>query len=270
MKRNAVIIIVLAAVVLGFVSWGGYTWNRKRNTPPRPVSYENMAELVGDIQRLEALKISKGLTWQDTYRLAVAYIQRGEAKEAVPLLEDAARRRPGFSKIYESLGMAYYRQGIPDKAIEAWDKALKADPKAEFLKGMIDRAKTRQEILKRVSALELESKAADAGWEKRFELAALYLSVNRVVDARAELDKVVSVKKDSSQVYDAIAEANALSGDFEKAIEAEKKALRLDPKNEVLKKRLSEMERVGKGIKEGQNHRDGLPDVTPVAPNQTR
>lgn len=258
MKRNTVIAVVLAVAVLGLASWGGYSWYRAHNALPRPVIYSGMEELNGDIRRLEALKGSRGFSWQDSYRLAVAYIQRGEPGAAIPLLEDAARRRPGFSKTHESLGMAYFRQDKLDKAIEAWDRALKTDPSAEFLKGMIERARQRREILKRISALEPELKAADAGWEKRFELAALYLSVNRVKDAKAELDRVVSVKKDSSQVYDAIAEANALSGDFEKAVEAEKKALKLDPENDTLKKRLAEMERVGKGVKEGKDHRGGM------------
>ncbi len=39
-----------------------------------------------------------------------------------------------------------------------------------------------------------------------------------------------------------MAEANALSGDFVKAVEAEKEAPRLDPMNETLKKRLAKIE----------------------------
>lgn len=258
MKRKKVIAVVLAVVVLGLIAWSGYSRYRAHNALPGPVLYRGMEELNGDIRRLEALKGSRGLSWQDSYRLAVAYIQQGDPGAAVPLLEDVARRRPGFSKTYESLGMAYFRQDRLDKAIEAWDRALKIDPSAEFLKGMIERARQRQEIFKRISALELELKSNGNGWEKRFELAALYLGVKRVEDAKAELDRVASVKKDSPLVYDAIAEANALSGDFEKAVEAEQKALRLDPKNEVLKKRLAEMERVRKGIKEGKDHMGGM------------
>lgn len=257
MKRKTIIAITVLAV-LGVASWVGYLRYRAHNALPGPVLYRGMEELNGDIRRLEALKGSRGLSWQDSYRLAVAYIQKGDPGPAVPLLEDAARRRPGFSKTYESLGMAYFRQDKLDRAIEAWDKALKIDPSSEFLKGMIERARQRQDIFKRISALELELKTGDSGWEKRFELAALYLGVNRVEDAKVELDRVTSVKKDSPLVYDAIAEANALSGDFEKAVEAEQKALRLDPKNEVLKKRLVEMERVGKGIKEGKDHMGGM------------
>lgn len=251
MKRNTAVIIVVAALLAVAAGWGGYTWYKKANTPPEPVLYKTASELDSDIQRLEGLKKAKGLSWQDNYRLAVAYIQRGRSNDALPILEEVAAKRPNFSKTFESLGMVYYRTDKLDKAIEAWDKALKLNGKAEFLKEMIERAKRKQGVLSRVSVLEKEVQADSGAWQKRFELAVLYLSLKRVEEASSQLSKALESKKDSPEIYDGIAEINAIRGDFDRAVEAEKKAVRLDPKNEVYKKRLAEMEKVREGIKKG-------------------
>lgn len=245
MKRNIIIpVLVIVFLVTGAGLYVHYSRKSTLKTLPTSVVYKDGAELHADIRRLEKLKES-GLSWQDTFRLGVAYIQEGRVDEAIPLLEDVARVYPDFPKTYESLGMAYFKINRYDKAIELWEKSLKIEPKAEFLKEMIERAKGKMAILGRISDLEKQIKAADAAWQKRFELAILYLSVNRTIDAKAELEEVLKVKKDSADVYDAIAEAHALTGDFDKAIDAEKMALKLHPKNiELLKKRLSDMEKI--------------------------
>lgn len=252
MKRGTVVIISLvAAVSIGIAAWGGYSWSKEKNTPPPQVTYNNVAELDKDIERLEKLKGSGGLSWQEAYTLGVAYVQKGNIKRAVPLLEDVARRRPSFSKTFGSLGMAYFRSDEPGKAAEAWEKALKLDPKAEFLKEMIERAKRKTEVLDRIASLENE---ADAEWQKKFELAALYMGVKRFEEAKSQLMKIIAVKGDSPEVYDALAETYAITGDFDKAIDAERKAVRLDPKKEILRKRLSEMEKVRAGLKKKAIH----------------
>lgn len=240
LKQN-VNIAVLVVIILSAVVF--YNRDVKDNTPPPPIVYKDLTELDKDIERLEKLK-GDSLSWQDTFRLGVAYIQKDRVTDAIPVLEDALRKNPDFPKTYESLGMAYFKINRYDKAIELWERALKMEPKAEFLKEMIERAKGKMALFGRISDLEKEMKAEDAGWQKKFELAILYLTVNRIHEAKLQLEEIVKVKKDSADVYDAIAEAHALTGDFDKAIDAEKTALKLRPKNiEILQKRLSEMEK---------------------------
>jgi len=113
---------------------------------------------------------------------------------------------------------------------------------------MINRGKQKIEFEKRILTLEQEVKDSQAAdWQKKFELAALYLAVNRVDDGKARLEEIIKVKKDIPEVYDAIAHAYAMSGDFEKAVDAEKRAVKLRPSDEKFKKRLAELERVMEG-----------------------
>lgn len=244
MKRNVIItvlVILFLTVAAGLYKF--YSKESPSKTPPPKMVYKNIYELDEDVKRLEALRSAKGLSWQEAYRLGTLYMRKERVNEAITELESSARMYADYPKTYESLGMAYFKTGKIYKAIELWEKALKMDPKAENLKEMISQGKGRMSLLDRISVLEKEIKPGDANWEKRFELSILYLSVNRIDEAKAGLEEVLKVKKDSPDVYDAMAEANAQSGDFEKAIESEKKALSLNPKSDVLKKRLSDMEK---------------------------
>lgn len=252
-KRNIIIVIIVIGVT-GIVAWAGYGWYVRKNTPPEPVVYKDIAELEEDIKRLESLRSAGALSWQELYRLGVAYIQRGRPAEAVGVLEESKRRHSGFLKTYESLGMAYFRIDQPGKAVETWEAALKVDPKAAFLNEMIERGRKKMDYSSRIAALEKEVKLDKAVvWTKRFELAALYLSIRRPTEARATLEEILRVKKDVPEVYDALAEAYALQGDFIKALEAEKKALKIKPKNEAFKKRVSEMESLAKGMRTAES-----------------
>lgn len=248
-------LIIFLVVLIGAVIGGGYYWYKKQNEPPRTVEYKDITEVDKDIARLEPLDKTGRLSWQDKYLLGVAYIQKGRVADAAKILEDVTRLHHNFYKTYESLGMAYYRMDDMEKAVSTWEKAIKMSPQIAHLEDMINRGKQKLEFRKRISILEEEVKDSHAGWQKKLELAALYLAVNRVDDAKTRLEEIVKAKKDSPEVYDAIAHAYAMSGDFEKAVDAEKRAVKLRPSDENLKKRLAEVERVMEGIKKGEYHK---------------
>ncbi len=248
-------IIILVVVAVGAGGAGWYYWSVV-NAPPQPVEYTDPLALREEIQRLERLKDKGRLSWQDTYRLGVAYIQTGRIEDAVDALEEAKRKKPDFSKTYESLGMAYYRLGRWNEAIATWQKAMSINPEARFLEEMIGLARRKIDINKRILSLEEEIKGTDRPeWQKRFELAILYLSEKRIDEAERHLEEVVKIKKDDATVYDALAQVYALKGEYEKAVEAEKKAVELKPDDETLKRRLKEMERITEALKKGDYHK---------------
>ncbi|MBI3753947.1 MAG: tetratricopeptide repeat protein [Deltaproteobacteria bacterium] len=253
MKKIAISIAV-AVVVIGAAIGGDY-WYKRQNEPPPVVVYKDIDEMDRDIERLESLQKAGRLKWQEAYRLGVAYIQRGRVSDAARTLDDVVKRHPDFYKTYESLGMAYYRMDDMEKAIATWEKAVKMSPQAAHLEDMIARAKQRVEFKKRISVLEQEIKQGSADWQKKFELAALYLGMRRADEAKALLEDVLKVKRDSPELYDAVAQTYAVSGDFEKAVDAEKKAVKLKPSDENLKKRLAEMQRLRDAIKKGEYHK---------------
>ncbi|HHL40087.1 MAG TPA: tetratricopeptide repeat protein [Deltaproteobacteria bacterium] len=236
-------LVVVMALLIGGVIYGGYYGYKLKNTPPEQVVYTDAAQMQEDIERLEGLKKSRGLSWQDAYRLGVAYVQSGRIAEAVAQLEDVAERRPRFYKTYVSLGMAYFRSGEYEKAVSAWNTAMELDPEqSAFLDEMIKRAERKIEFIKRIAELEEEIQRPGASWEKRFELATLYFGMKEVAKAREQLEEVVKSRKDMPEVYDALSRTYMMEGRVKDAADALGRAAELSPDNEDYKKRLSEME----------------------------
>lgn len=255
MKKVA-IIIAAVVVAVGAAIGAGYYWYTKQNEPPPVIIYQNIDEVDKDIARLEPLEKAGKLKWQDEYQLGVAYIQKGKISDAAAALENVAKRHPDFYKTYESLGMAYYRMDDMEKAAQTWEKAMKMSPQAAHLEEMIGRAKQKIEFKKRISMLEQEIKKGGAGWQKKFELAALYFGMRKTEEAKALLEDVLKEKKDSPELFDAAAQAYAASGDFERAVNAEKKAVKLKPSDENFRKRLAEMQKIRDAVKKGEYHKE--------------
>lgn len=254
--KKIIIIVIAAIVIIGVIISGGYYWHKKQNEPPPVVVYQDITEVDNDIARFEPLYKAGKLRWQDMYLLGVAYMQKGRVADAAKILEEVVKLHPNFYKTYESLGMAYYRMDDIEKAVSIWEKVVKMSPQTVHLEDMINKGKQRIELKKRVVSLEQEMKQGQVDWQKKFELAILYIATKRVADAKTLLEDVLKTKKDSAEVYDVVAQAYAMSNDFEKAVNAEKKAVKLKPKDENFKKRLAEMERVREGFKKGEYHKN--------------
>ncbi len=255
MKKVLKLIVVLICVVA--VSAVVVYYYHKKDRPPEVVDYKDFAALQKDVERLEAARGKHGLSWQDNYRLGIAYIQSGRVEDAIAPLEESRKLNQSFVKTHESLGTAYFRTGRMKEAIDAWQNAMKLNPEAKFLEEMVSMAKDKVEVDERLASLEAKLKEVpgNADWHKMLELSALYMQTGRLPDAREILDRALKVKKDSAEIYDAMAETHALGNDFEGAVSYEKRALKLKPKDPRLKQRLAEMEKILAGVKKGAFHK---------------
>ncbi len=139
MKKVLSLIVVVVCVVA--VSAVAVYYYHKKDRPPEVVDYKDFAALQKDVERLEAARGKGGLSWQDGYRLGVAYIQSGRVQDAIAPLEESRKYNPSFVKTHESLGTAYFRTGRMKEAIEAWQNAMKLNPEAKFLDEMVSMAR---------------------------------------------------------------------------------------------------------------------------------
>ncbi len=254
MKKVLSLIVVVVCVVA--VSAVAVYYYHKKDRPPEVVDYKDFAALQKDVERLEAARGKGGLSWQDGYRLGVAYIQSGRVQDAIAPLEESRKYNPSFVKTHESLGTAYFRTGRMKEAIEAWQNAMKLNPEAKFLDEMVSMARGRLEADERLSSIEAALKEGPGAkdWHKMLELSVLYMQAGRLPDAREILGRALKVKKDSAEIYDAMAESYALGNEFENAMTYEKKALKLKPRDARLKQRLAEMEKILAGARKGAFH----------------
>ena len=65
---------------------------------------------------------------QDTYREAVAYMQKGDWEQAVSRLQAVVRAVPGNARLHNTLGIALSSAGRPVEAAEQFERALAIDP----------------------------------------------------------------------------------------------------------------------------------------------
>lgn len=65
-----------------------------------------------------------------SYFLGVMYLQANRLDDAISLIERAARNRsgPDAAPVWNDLGVAYARNGQPERAIECYRQALQLDP----------------------------------------------------------------------------------------------------------------------------------------------
>lgn len=210
---------------------------------PKPPEYKTRAELETEIDRLEAL--SDGRSWQEDFTLGVAYMHAGMTPEALMLIEKTLKERPSFEKGYASLGMARFRSGDLKGAIVAWERALKADPKAAHLRRMSVVANDRLVIGKQVDELlKAIGTGKKKGWEPHLELARLYLKLRKADVSMVHIKKAIKIKGEDLTLLETLGKAHAGMGDYKLASAAFKKALALSdgPNRRRLQGMLADME----------------------------
>ena len=82
------------------------------------------------IERFRRLSARDPRSWTARYNLAAALIQSGQPSDAIPLLEQVAAERPAEAPVLSLLGSAREAAGDTAKALEAYQRALAADPES--------------------------------------------------------------------------------------------------------------------------------------------
>ncbi len=268
MKRfllGAAAAFAVIGLVLGSVQVYNYV-----NRPLELVVYANAEELTSEIERLEKIKDRGRLSWRESFRLGVSYHQNTDYNNAVLVLEDFIKSKPDIGKAYETLGMSYYRLDKLTDAVEKWQMAVGLSSDGRFLEQMIVDVERTIAVRGRIKSIEQEIEqvkiqresgnknmkdpAPEVSWEKILELSLLYLGEKKFDEAIKYLEDVVKVKTDSPDLYDSLAQAYAMSGDFKKSYSAIKKAVALAPGDESLNIRYEEIKKINKAIKEGKFH----------------
>jgi tetratricopeptide (TPR) repeat protein len=193
-----------------------------------------------------------------SYQEYQGYIKAGQAAlnqkeywEAIEYYSRAITLSPFEAGHYYGRGVARYRNGQIEMAVEDFDKVILLE--ARFRSAFIYRGLCRLERGEYRKALE-DYKTALAYDPKDHvinnNLAWFYAEVRdeSLRDTTLALEyarKAVELSHEANaETLDTLAEVYFLNGAFEEALEAEKKALRLEPDNELFKKNLSRYEEV--------------------------
>ena len=151
-------------------------------------------------------------------KLIQAYQKTGQSNQAVHLVEQRVKNQQGHRSFRESaesynyLGTLYYRQGDVDKAIQAFENALKRSP----------HHKTAKQNLNQL----FRQKAFNALKRRAFDEATTYF------------EKAIRLDPENATTYRIMGDGYALASEFSRAITYYQKALDIAPDDAEARKNL--------------------------------
>jgi Tfp pilus assembly protein PilF len=162
------------------------------------------------------------------------YEKMGDLDKAEELYKDAAAVNPQFVKVHQSLGELYDKKGEPEKAAKALEAAVEISPnnpdrltllgKAYLENGNVEKA---QELFK--AAIKHDPKNPD----RHTAIGEIFLKAGHENMAADSFQGSLELKQDVN-VYNRLGIALRRKGKFKEAIVEYKKALKVDPNDEVL------------------------------------
>ena len=181
--------------------------------------------------------------------LGVLLNQTRRPAEAESLLRAAARntaRPPAWlAKIAHNLGLALDLQGRPDEAIAAWRQAIALDPANtgahRELNALLYRLGRAGEFLASYDAAARHlppARAAERG-ALLLEKAGLLIDAERFEEAREGFAQLAAMSPESAGPQNGLAAAYAGLGQFDAAVAAYEKSLKLRPDDAATKVRLA-------------------------------
>lgn len=142
-KSENVIWLVVAALLVGFVSGVAFGIYRVGATadPRFSASAPEMdANRQQTINELKARVQKNPKDMEGWIQLGHQYFDTSQMTAAIDAYQHALALDDGNANVWTDLGVMYRRNGEPQKALEAFDRAIKVDPKHEisrFNKGIV-------------------------------------------------------------------------------------------------------------------------------------
>ena len=159
--------------------------------------------------------------------LGVMQVQGEHFAEAAALFEKAAAIDPAFPQVQYSLGVAYFNAGQFDKATAPLARAFSVSPKDAGLKRMLAMAWLNAEKFDKAAELLGDDPELATNPSLQFAYGLALSRSNRTAEAERTFSRLFAQHGDSAELSVLLGKAHAQMGDFDSAIEALKRALRL-------------------------------------------
>ncbi len=188
--------------------------------------------------------------YKDYVQSASAAFQEKDYASAITSYSKAIEMSPFEINSYYNRGIAYFKSGKEKEAEEDFDKVIIMDPRMSS--AHVYRGLCREKLRKYKDALNdyteaLELMPNDAAVHNN--IAYLYVSANDESfrdkgKALEHAKKAAELSKEkNAEILDTLARAYFINGMVKEAIDAENKALKLEPYNDEFKGRLKEYEK---------------------------
>ncbi|MDQ7787934.1 MAG: tetratricopeptide repeat protein [Thermodesulfovibrionales bacterium] len=189
-------------------------------------------------------------SYQQHIKSGQSALQKKDYPAVITNYSKAIEMSPYEINSYYNRGIAFYKSGQEKEAEMDFDRVIVMDPR--MISAYVYRGLCREKLSKYKDALNdytkaLELKPNDAGIHNN--IAYLYVSSNDEIfsdktKALEHAKKAAELSKEkNAEILDTLARAYFMNGQIKEAIDAENKALKLEPYNDEFNNRLKEYEK---------------------------
>jgi len=201
-------------------------------------AYECAAQIAAVIQKTQDNEHYVLLSRMSADVLAAV----GDRKQAILVLEDAARRVPKHREVPLDLAILYDEEKLDDKAERLLKDVIEREPENHRALNHLgyfyaERGKNLQEA---VSLIQAALKAEPENWAYLDSLGWAYFKLGRQPEALEKLQEAIRIH-DGPVLREHLGSVYRATGDKKEAREQWLRALELDPEREGLKKKIEEL-----------------------------
>jgi tetratricopeptide (TPR) repeat protein len=161
--------------------------------------------------------------------LGVMHVQDKRFARAAEFFEEAAAVDPDLPPVQSSLGVAYFNAQRYDKATGPLARALAARPQDAGLRRMLAMAWLNTQTYDKAAELLKEDPELDTNPSLQFAYGLALVKSDRSAEAETIFTRLLARHGDSAELSVLLGQAHAQQGDFDSAIEALQRAIRLQP-----------------------------------------
>lgn len=159
--------------------------------------------------------------------LSLQYFNKGDYKKCIELAQKAIKIKPNFPEAYNNIGIAYFNLNNLEKAIQNYNSALKINPKFELAKNNLLYATSRKQ---KSSAVNMD--------DFYLNLSLKHFNEGNYRACITAANKSIQVKPSANAYNNICCSYNQLK-EYDKAIIACEKALKINKEHELAKGNLS-------------------------------
>ena len=186
------------------------------------------------------------------FGLARRYMREGKYAEASREFQKALWHNPNLAEAYSGLGHAYFGLGRLDDALEAQQKAIELEPNmaaAHIAKGLIllqqaEKSRTKSDYERALAAcrqgIELDA-TLQVPVRVRTALGRVYLQEGKLTQAGHQFEEILKVDPNFGDAYYYLGAIRVRQRDYEKAEEAYRRAINLNPSSAKAYERLAHL-----------------------------
>lgn len=164
----------------------------------------------------------------DLFDAAVAALNAGNMRAAIPLFQRVIALDPKHKQVWNDLGVAYLRDGLNDEAVAAFRKQLEIDPFDEHANNYLGLAlQAQQKYSEAIAAFRAQVANSPLDLVAHAALGSILLQQHLYPDAVPELEKAAILAPDNAQLQVSLGQAYIGSGQKDKGLAAFEKAVSL-------------------------------------------